>query len=68
MTIMRKVDYAALADIIRRATSADTVLRMGYSQLEERARNKFAQHIAREFAGRASVDRAEFLKACGIDP
>lgn len=70
---MRKADYAALASLlecearIARRTVANPAV-------PESVRQRYADvldsvtYIAREFANRASVDRTEFLKACGIDP
>jgi 3-methyladenine DNA glycosylase Tag len=53
---MRKIDYQALAEILREHIhGTDTAAAM------------VARIIARKFASRASVDAAAFLKACGID-
>ena len=56
---MRKIDYAALAAILRlqislavRFNQPETVLAL--------------ETVARRFAERASVNPAEFLAACGI--
>lgn len=65
---MRKVDYLTLASIIRgqyeHAAKAETSDdgRMAYWQ----GQRIVCDAIAREFAERASVDRAAFLQACGI--
>jgi hypothetical protein len=50
---MRKADYAALAALIAE----------GMRSAESRATLTW---LARQFANRASVDRAAFLKACAI--
>lgn len=69
---MRKADYAALADMIleqrKRAareqrTQKDTDRKEYWVGVENGARE-----LAQTFAQRASVNRAEFLKACGIEP
>lgn len=64
---MRKADYAALAEIIK---TAREIAQSDYARTPEISRAKFVQCgvIAELFATRASVDRAEFLKACGITP
>jgi hypothetical protein len=51
---MKKVDYSHLAQCVKIAMRDD------------KARAVVAQ-LARDFARVASVDRAAFLKACGID-
>lgn len=63
---MRKADYAALAAIIaachkagRDSRPADPARFDGYLAAVDA--------IARQFATRASVNRAEFMKACGIE-
>lgn len=69
---MRKADYAALADIIR--TEHDKAMsEIHHAEDSEMrrlgtARKFMCVRIARAFTDRASVDRTEFLKACGIDP
>ncbi len=69
---MRKADYAALAALIRQRIAMARLLEANNSRETDKARYAgFAIDYAkfgREFAARASVDRAEFLKACGIDP
>lgn len=58
---MRKADYALLAAIIARETKrAEQNATSGIFRLETLAR------IAENFAALASVNEAEFLKACGI--
>lgn len=69
---MRKADYARLAAILRarieRASESNS------RALTEADRDMYgfarAQLIAaaRDFAESASVNREEFLKACGIEP
>lgn len=59
---MRKADYTLLASIIREEVDA-------YREPENEAqemRLSTATDIARAFASHASVDKAAFLKACGI--
>lgn len=58
---MRKADYTLLAQLIRatiydRVSGAPNDLVAGSAKL-----------IALTFAARASVDKVEFLKACGIE-
>ena len=64
---MRKADYAALAAIIK--TDIDALKKAPDSASWARAKivHDTARDIARQFVGRASVDRCEFLKACGIE-
>lgn len=64
---MRKADYAALAAILAACHKAgkdsrpsDPARFDGYLAAVEA--------IAREFTNRASVNRAEFLRACGVEP
>ena len=65
---MRKADYAALAAIIRvEIDGAKAMHKTEPMQFEAHARYNTAKRIALEFIPRASVNRAEFLKACGID-
>jgi len=63
---MRKADYAALAAILR-----ETLAHYDASPSNDNVRCTSAceavEHVARRFADVASVDRASFLKACGID-
>lgn len=64
---MRKSDYTALAEIIK---TAREIAQSGYARSPDISRAKFTQCavIAELFASRASVNRAEFLKACDIEP
>lgn len=69
---MRKADYATLAAIIRQdaaemvhASATTNDLRLAITAAACRTA---VQNVAREFAKHASVNRVEFLKACGIDP
>ena len=60
---MRKIDYSTLAHIIRDEVRI-------YSNLENAtafARVATAIKIAARFSNRASVNKVEFLAACGID-
>lgn len=67
---MRKADYAALAAIIKE--QRDVLKAWGGARINAPdfaiGRHDAATTIARRFADSASVDRAAFLKACGIDP
>ena len=66
---MRKADYTALAAIIRIEIDAAKALhKIENLQFEAHARYNTAKRIALGFVPRASVNRAEFLKACGIAP
>ena len=66
---VRKADYSALAAIIRaEINGAKALHKTEPLQFEVHARYNTAKRIALEFAPRASVNRAEFLKACGITP
>jgi ABC-type microcin C transport system permease subunit YejE len=70
---MRKIDYAALAAIIRDTRETANANREawvpGHPSAEYwRGAESKARDIAHRFADTASVNRAEFLKACGIDP
>lgn len=59
---MRKADYALLAAIIAcEIKSAEQNATSGIFRLETLAR------IAENFASLASVNEAEFLKACGLE-
>lgn len=63
---MRKIDYQILAETIEKAYKA------GNSSLANGAdwRHGYrmaCEAIARQFANRARVDSAAFLKACGIE-
>lgn len=64
---MRKADYAALAEIIRaKRERAIAGLRVTPDSIIGRQVVATCEAIAREFAQRASVDRAAFLLACGL--
>ena len=68
---MRKADYALLATELRcaiafAATQKDATTRQE-NATHYQGRIDALQQLAREFAARASVDKAAFLKACGID-
>ena len=66
---MRKADYSALAAIIRAEVEGAKAMHKAEAlQFEAHARYNTAKRIALEFIPRASVNRAEFLKACGITP
>jgi hypothetical protein len=58
---MRKADYAALSGILR----VQIALAVRFNQPSAVAA---LEAVARRFADAASVDRAAFLRACGIDP
>jgi hypothetical protein len=55
---MRKADYALLAKIIR-------TMRL-FHKNNNPSKCAALQSLAREFAERASVDKAAFFKACGL--
>jgi len=59
---MRKADYTTLAALVRGFLDDDS----------EASKNSLARAavitIAMSFAARASVNKAEFLAACGINP
>lgn len=67
---MRKVDYAILAEAIKKH-GIERAEGHGYhyatKEHAEGAR-QCAEAIAGTFVRFASVNRAEFLKACGIEP
>lgn len=67
---MRKADYATLAALIRAKIIDDSRYLIGNNTARDMASERIGatKTIARQFADRASVDRAVFLKACGIDP
>lgn len=58
---MRKIDYQHLADIIK----VQIALAVRMNQPSAVAA---LEAVARRFSDLASVDKAEFLKACSIDP
>lgn len=57
---MRKADYAILADAIKK--HRDNALGLGQPDAA-----RAIEAVARTFARFASVDKAAFLRACGID-
>lgn len=66
---MRKIDYAILAEILRAAIAhpSDSMPAPDCGNADvRRGAVRAAHRIARNFANRASVNRAEFLRACGI--
>lgn len=70
---MRKADYATLAGLVRgeRAAARKTLgapTDDPHEHTAADARRQTAERIARQFAEQASVDRAEFLAACGLSP
>lgn len=68
---MRKADYATLAQLLaeeRRSCYVQMRTGCGGERDIGRARMNHAEALARTFAMRASVNREEFLKACGIEP
>ncbi len=69
---MRKADYNALADVIREYVAlgragAAVEHQSAESRAMCRATFETARMIAYRFSLRASVDKAAFLKACGIE-
>ena len=64
---MRKADYAALAAIIAACRKAGNDARP-YDPTRFDGYLAAIDAIAHQFAARASVKPAEFLKACGITP
>ncbi len=70
---MRKADYSALADLLKRMRrdAREAHLHAHSDDTETRAvaaaRHQAAQDIAQDFARFANVDRSAFLKACGIE-
>lgn len=68
---MRKAEYLMLANIFRNqiARTHGDAAQAQYANDDAAKGARYAlQGAARLFAGQASVDRIEFLKACGIDP
>lgn len=69
---MRKSDYTALADILKRTRrdAREAHVHANPDDMETRAvaaaRHQAAEDVARDFARTASVDGPAFLKACGI--
>ena len=63
---MRKADYFHLARIV--AEEKHRIMHAWFDDEAERARHlETLDRFARRFAGAASVDRASFLRACGVD-
>jgi len=58
---MRKADYITLAELIRDELRTYRPLSSGAARVDS------LERVARQFAQRASVNGAAFLKACGID-
>lgn len=58
---MRKQDYTLLAALIAAEIKTYQDLSSGAPRLDTLTR------LARQFADRASVNKTEFLKACGIE-
>lgn len=70
---MRKADYATLAQLIQQEHAhARKCVAESWRPPETLANFEGQSHalewLAKEFAKSASVNPAEFLKACGIDP
>ena len=67
---MRKADYAILAEAIKKHGIERTEGHGYHYPTKEHAEGvrQCAGTIARTFARFARVDRADFLRACGIDP
>ena len=64
---MRKADYTALAAIIAACHKAGNDARP-YDPTRFDGYLAAVDAIAHQFAAHASVNRAEFLKACGLSP
>lgn len=66
---MRKADYSALAEIIKRQRLAARNMSSSNTGTQEFCEGKTAalEMLADCFARESSVDRSEFLKACGIE-
>lgn len=65
---MRKADYAALAEIIRAEIAWLQNPPSEYPKTGHGVALMSLATLAENFAARASVNRAEFLKACGLTP
>lgn len=70
---MRKADYAALARIISDETAMrnralDNPMTSDHARTQCVAVLDVLETVARDFARTASVNKDEFLKACGIQP
>lgn len=67
---MRKADYAILAEAIKKH-GIERTEGHGYhypTAAHAEGARQCAEAIAGTFATRAHVNRAEFLRACGIEP
>jgi hypothetical protein len=68
---MRKADYALLARLLQTRYLHALELFSEYNDMETRKAGKERMHLveglANSFAANASVDRVQFLKACGIE-
>lgn len=67
---MRKADYALLAQLIQRKREDATRAENGLSREQDlvaTAMGQTARDIAEDFARGASVNKPEFLKACGLE-
>ena len=64
---MRKIDYQILAEIIHAQLSVNNWDTASVAPDCAKYADKVLFSVARNFAGRASVKREEFLKACGIE-
>lgn len=69
---MRKADYSTLAAIVRQDAAemarASENINDPRLAITAAACRTAVQNVARQFAKSASVNPAEFLKACGIEP
>lgn len=72
---MRKADYYALADIIKRQRRCAYLAAANARSREQSEQASFNEGkasalelLADCFAREASVNRSEFLKVCGIEP
>lgn len=63
---MRKADYAALAKIIKAKRDGQGWMRDFDPNGKHVHAFRLLTQLAEEFAAVAHVDRAEFLKACGL--
>lgn len=64
---MRKADYAALAAIIKAKRDGQEWMRDFDPHGKHAHAFKLLTQLAEDFAAVANVNRAEFLKACGIE-
>jgi hypothetical protein len=67
---MRKADYAILAEAIKKhgIERSEGHCYYYFTKAHAEGARQCAETIARTFARFAHVDRAEFLRACGIGP